>query len=203
MAAALPIALFGAGAFFAIPAVNKAFTPDLSAPEDGPSLSNDNMANMEEMGTVASAWHKLINKQFLMGHPVGDIDGFNHSKASTGYDPASDENPLTHINKQYRELYDFDRKDTQLALWTQKGTVRPARRVGINTALSQELHHPNDPSRRTAFLATTYVPNYANPAQISAAQRAAASDDPERSLRRQQGVEYYLRAPYQSFRYSE
>lgn len=203
MAAALPLAIFGAGAFFAVPAINKAFTPDLSAPEDEDMLRRANMENMEEMGTVASAWHKLVNKQFLMGHPVSDVDGINHEAAATGYDPKSSENPLSHINRQYEELYTFDRKDTQLGLWTQQGMVRPARRVGINTALSEELYHPNDPSRRTAFLATTYVPNYAHTAQIQQAQRVAASDDPERSLRRQQGVEYYLRAPFQSFRYSE
>lgn len=203
MAAALPLALFGTGAFFAIPAINKAFEPDLSAPKETDALKEANMANMEEMGTVASAWGKLVNKQFLMGHPVSDVDGINHDAAATGYDPTTGANPLTHMNRQYEELYSFDRADTELGLWTQQGTVRPARRVGINTALSEELHHPNDPSRRTAFLATTYVPNYAHTAQIQQAQRIAASDDPERSLRRQNGVEYYNRAPFQSFRYSE
>ena len=203
MAAALPLALFGAAGIYAVPRINKAFSKDLTEPEDTDMLKHDNMQNMEEMGTVASAWSKLLNKQFLMGHPVGDIDGINHSKAATGYDPRSSENPLSHINRQYQELYTFDREDTQFSLWANRGLVRPGRRVGISTALSDELYHPNDPSRKTAFLATTYVPNYANVTQVREGVRLAATDDPERSLRRQPGVEYYVRAPNQSFRYSE
>lgn len=202
--AALPLVLGTAGALFAVPAVNKAFTPDLRAPPDDESLEATNMANMNELGANASTWNVLVQKQFLMGTPVSDVDGINYTARATGYDPKdSQQNPLEHVNKQHQELYNFDRSDAQFNLWAQKGEIRPRRNQGISTPLSAELHHPNDPTRKTSFLATSYVPNYAHYAQIQIAKKVAASDDPERSLRRQEGVEYYYRAPFQSFRYSE
>lgn len=200
--AALPLLMLGGTALYAVPKVNKAFTKDLSEPEDTNNLHNDNLANMEEHGATAGAWNVMLQKQFLMGAPVSDVDGFNYSKAGIGYDPATDEGHLSHIYKQHQALYDFDRSDAQFSLWSMRGEVRPRRSQGIATPLSDELFNPKT-GNKTAFLATSYVPNYAHHAQITQGLRNAASDDPERSLRRENGVQFYARAPGQSFRYSE
>lgn len=202
--AALPIALLGGAAMWVVPKINKAFEKDLKNPEDENTLHSDFKANLDEHGAFMGTWAALLQKQFLMGHPVSDVDGINDDKVERGYTPGDGSSSrIDKLNRQHQELLDFDRSDAMFALWTMRGEVRPYRRQGINTALSEELHHPGDPSRKTAFLATSYVPNYAHQAQIDQAKRVAASDDPERSLRRMNGVELYARAPFQSFRYSE
>jgi hypothetical protein len=156
---------------------------------------------MQQVGANASVWKNLVGKQFLMGNPVSDVQGVNFDGG--GYEPDRAYDPMNKMQSQHVDLTQFDRADTLMSLYADRGEVRPRRGQAIVTTLTQELRHPKEPERVTGFLAQSYVPNFANEAQIAAAARVAASDDPERSLRRQQGSQFFLRAPFQSFRYSE
>ena len=88
-------------------------------------------------------------------------------------------------------------------LTSMRGQVRPQRAHAIVTALTPELHHPNNPAQRSAFLHTQYVPHNPNWAQIKQADSMKAHDIPERSQRRHTGVQFFNRAPGQSFRYEQ
>jgi hypothetical protein len=199
--AELPLLLFAGSAIYAVPQINKAFEKDLRAPTESEKLTNDQAQNMQHVGANASVWKTLVHKQFLMGNPVSDVQGINFDGG--GYVPDRAYDPMNRVHKQHVEMTQFDRADTLLSLYSDRGEVRPRRGQPIVTTLTQELRHPTDGSRVTGFLAQSYVPGFANEAQLAAAARVAVSDDPERSLRRQEGSQFFLRAPFQSFRYSE
>lgn len=199
--AELPLLLFAGSAIYAVPKINKAFEKDLRVPTESDKLTDDQAQNIGQVGANASVWKTLVGKQFLMGNPVSDVQGFNFEGG--GYVTDKNTDPVRRMQNQHVELTQFDRADTLLSLYSDRGEVRPRRGQAIVTSLTQELYHPKDSTQVTGFLAQSYVPNFANEAQIAAAERVATSDDPERSLRRRPGSEFFLRAPFQSFRYSE
>lgn len=201
--AMLPIALLGGAAIFIVPRVNACYaeTPDDTAGSN--DMRSANIETMREYGANASVWKAQLQKQYLMGTTVHNAEGIHTSMNPRGYNPrATRGDPIELIFQAHAGLNDFDRQDTMLSLATGRGEVRPSRSHAIATTLTPELVHPNNPNQRSALLATTYVPQRAHHAQILAAQRVVAVDDPERSQRRPTGTEFFARAPFQSFRYS-
>jgi hypothetical protein len=200
--ATLPLLMMGGAAVLVVPFVNKFHQGVTDLPEDR-KLDEDFFETALQLGLSASAWSSMVDKQFLSGRPLSDVQYINHTPAETGYDPSDPQNGnlMAKLARQHADLYAFDRQDSEYCLSTQQGEVRPGRRQAIVTAAANELHHPSDPTRRTGFLATSYVPNYANPTQIKVAAQAM-SQDIERAYRREGGTEFFNRAPFQSFRYT-
>ncbi len=199
--ATLPLLMMGGAAVLLVPRINNAHQQVVDPPE-GWNLDRDFVETAGQMGLCASAWDAMVDKQYLMGRPVSDVQYINNTPTENGYNPDLDQaDPIARIVRQHADLYHFDRQDSEYSLSTQQGEVRPHKRQPIVTAAANELHHPNDSSRVTGFLATSYVPNYANPTQVRVGQETM-SKDPERSLRREGGTEFFNRAPFQSFRYS-
>lgn len=197
--AMLPLLMLGGAAVVVVPQVNKAFE-DFKKPSNSETMTDQQKQTMDEVGVLASPFYVLSNKQYLQGAgATGSVAGYSRDLGVRPTDP----DPLAELKNQHLGLFERDRQDAQFALYASQGTLRPYRRVPIATTLTDELHHPKDPSRTTQFMASTYVPGNPSAAQIQAAQQVAASDDPERSLRRMQGLDMYNRAPFQSFRYSD
>ncbi len=206
MAEMLPIALLGGAAIFLVPRVNAAYAQDVEDVKGSNSMRDANIATMAEHGANASVWKQQLQKQFLMGTSFHNADGIHTAMNSRGYHPSTSDksvDPIKLVFQAHADMNDFDRQDTMLALATGRGEVRPKRSHAISTTLTPELYRPNHPEQRSALLATTYVPQRAHHAQVAAALRVVAVDDPERSLRRPTGTEFFARAPFQSFRYSQ
>lgn len=197
--AMLPLMMLGGAAIVVVPQVNKAFE-DFKKPSNAETMSEQQKQTMDEIGVLASPFYVLTNKQYLQGAgATGSTAGYARDLGVRPTDP----DPLAELKEQHVSMFERDRQDAQYALYASQGQLRPFRRVPIASTLTDELHHPKDPSRKTSFMASTYVPGNPSAAQLQAAQQVAASDDPERSLRRMQGLQLYNRAPFQSFRYSD
>jgi len=200
MAAVLPIVALGLGAVYVVPAIENQY--NLNTDDNDDQMDSDLMSNLDTFGASAASWRVLINNQFLMGAPASDIDYINYEAAHNSYMPGGAES-LKSMYKQHENLFAFDREQAEFSLYAMRGEIRPERAQPIYTGITPELYYPNDPNKQSQFLASSYVPNEAHFAQIQDAKRIAASDDPERSLRRENGVTYYNRAPFTSFRYSD
>lgn len=190
----LAVALIGGGILLGARMTDRS-KDDLKHPSQDQLLTQEHMAQMETFGVNASAWHNLLNEQFLMGHAVTDQTHITH--AST-----RGKTPVEVMGPEVLELTQFDRTDKLFSLNAQRGAIRSHGALPIAVSLSGELHHPRHPEQHTFFLATTYLDNEPTYGKVMAALRAAESPDPERSQRRFPGVEFYNRAPFQSFRYS-
>ena len=159
-------------------------------------------ADLEDGGAVAGFFQSLNNKTLLMGSYLNHETTPNLQQAVPGYVPDRNFNPLDSMNRQHMELADFDRADTFLALDTGIGEVRMRKRNAMFTPLTSELHHPKNPAQMTTFAGERFVPNWANDAQIKKVRHTLHRDmrDSE-PLMKYYGVEYFNRAPGQSFRY--
>ena len=202
--AALPIILFGGAAVFVVPRVssNNAIQSDLKHPKNEDPLEVAQKEGLQEFGALASQWSSLHQKQWLMGGPVSDTQvGIDFKSGRHGYEPDKSIDPLKRVWEDHVKVANFDRRDTVEGLVSMRGQVRPKRQHAIVTTLTPELHHPNNPAQKSAFLDTQYVPHNPNHAQIRLANSMKAHDIPERSQRRHTGVQFFNRAPGQSFRY--
>ena len=200
MASVLPLVALGAAVVYVVPAVENQYK--LNTEDNDEQMDSDLMSNLETFGANAASWRVLINNQFLMGHPAADIDYINYTAVHNEYTPGGPEG-LGSMYRQHEKLYAFDREQAEFSLYSMRGEIRPERAQPIYTGITPELYYPNDPNQKSTFLASSYVPNEAHFAQIQDAKRVAASDDPERSLRRENGVTFYNRVPFASFRYSD
>lgn len=151
---------------------------------------------MRQFGVNASAWKNMINEQFLMGHPITDQTHIDHRKAW-------ENGPMETMMAQNLALTAFDRQDKLFSLHHQKGAVRSHGAHPIGMSLSSEIPHPTHPEQTSFFLATSLLEGQPDYAKINAAMQRAESMDPERVNRRFPGSEFFNRAPFQSFRYSE
>jgi hypothetical protein len=158
------------------------------------------MLDLEHNGANASVWQNLHNKFFLMGGDIKEELDVDHSGG--GYDPRRSSNPLQHVFQQHNELASFDRQDTYYSLVTGQGEVRPRKRMPITATLTPEIAHPNDPSRVSSFEAYRNTVNWANEAQIAAAQKQHRYPlGHAATMKRYYDSEFFHRAPGQSFRY--
>ena len=172
----------------------------LPTPTNEDRMNDQNLATLKENGGLAAVWQTNLNTHVRMGAPISDVQGLNVSGGGCPADPSVD--PTDALYRQFIGLTSFDRQHKMYALGTKQGTVREGKRVPICTALTQEVHHPNDPEKRSFFMQWSYTPNFPNRAQIRQAQKLARSDaDPSASQRDQYGVQFFTRAPGQSFRY--
>lgn len=204
--AALPLLLFGGAAVFVVPKINSnnAVQGDMENPKHENFLEESQAAGLPEMGGMVAFWDTLHQKQWLMGGPVSDTQiGIDFDSGRHGYEPDKSIDPLKRVWADHVKVANFDRAQTLESLNSMRGDVRPKRAHAIVTTLSEELHHPNNPQQRSAFLHTQYVPHNPNWAQIKQAHSMKATDIPERSQRRQTGVQFFNRAPGQSFRYEQ
>jgi hypothetical protein len=193
----LPIAVLGAGAFYAASMEEPVVAPQPRSVNQ--RASEEHNAVLQENGATVGPWQSMSNKQVRMGAPLSDIAGVNFEGGGCPRDPNAD--PLQPLFNEHVALSAFDRVDTELALYAARGEVRSRRQMPISSTLTPEIHHPNDETRTTSNLLASYMPNFPNRAQIRVAQRMVDSDDPRLTLRDNYGVEYFTRAPGQSFRY--
>lgn len=166
--------------------------------QDSDVLYRDDVAQMRKTGAVQSVWQANVTKRVTAGAPLND----NHGIASMGAPKNPLHDPLEVLYHEQAEGNQWSRATAMLSLHTQQGKVVPARHVPISKTLTPEIHKPGEPHKRTNNLLWTYIPDYANEAQINEAQaNVDKGGHPAVSLRDNYGVAFFTRAPGQSFRY--
>lgn len=157
---------------------------------------------MHQNGAVASVPQQLDNKVIRAGGVVTDYEPVQSGGSKRGLD--HNENPAETLFQQHATLNEFDRDDTFRSMVSRNGEVRISNRNATVSTLSEELHHPKDPTMKTNFAKERNVPNYLNRAQMAQVQRQLPEAMQQgQQLRRYYDVAVMSRAAGQSFRYEE
>ena len=158
------------------------------------------LQDMEHHGANASFFNQLHLKAVTMGTNLKQDTALDTRQ--NRLDKEKGKNMVRSIYVEHAKIASFDRSDTLLAVTTSQGTIRPQRRVAVVATLTPTIKHPDNPRQSIDFRAHKIVPNYANPAQMAAAQREwRAAVEPQYMLRNHETGEFFTRAPGQSFRY--
>jgi len=197
----LPLLALGGGAAMLIQR-GRVGAPPEHEPSEEERRRMTQMLDLEHNGANASVFQHLHNKSFLMGGDMKEVLDLHHPFG--GYDPVADRDNdlLGHMFEQHAEVSEFDRQDTYYSITTGQGEVRMRRHMPIAATLSEELHHPNDVTRKTSFNAYRHHVDWANEAQIQAVKRQNPKEHaPGPAIRKYWDSEFFNRAPGQSFRY--
>lgn len=203
MAAYLPLVLFG-GVIAVAPKVYKRFQQDATKPEESVTLESQHLAQMKKHGALAGPWKNAMDRFHHQGGIADDASGVAYFDIQNGgYNPNGNVNPLEAIWAEHAALQTRDRLHSSNSLLARRSKVVPRRRNPIATTLTGELTHPTQPHRKTAFLASSLAPAYANNEMINrAAQEAAAYGITDMHVRTP-GIALYNKAHGQSFRYGD
>ena len=198
----LPLLLFTAGGLVLASRAN-AKAPPTKEPSKEEYTQHQHTEQMHATGATMAMWQSMNNKAIMMGSQISDSDGLD--LRGGGYVKDPNVNPLDLVFQEHVELATFDRADTFLTLATgANGEVRMRRRNAIVTTLTPEIHDPRRPEVSSTFTVSKHIPAYSNPAQIKQAlSHLDEQTRPNQSLRKHYGVEFFNRAPGQSFRYEE
>lgn len=133
----LPFAAIGAGGYLAERKKNPQ-QKRTSVSEDKAELRHE--AIMSEYGMSASAWQAPFNRAVLMGAPIKDAAGLD--VRAGGYPYHTDADPLEYTRREHADLTKYDRLNSEVALDTRRGDVRPRNKIAIAATLSNELVAP-------------------------------------------------------------
>lgn len=156
--------------------------------------------DMDVLGLSAPMFDALHSKLELAGgRIIPEMQMFPDERWKTN----ADIDPLEQLKQAHLALSRADRERTYYILHdAQKEEIRPSKRVPIAASLSPELYHPNDVTRVSHIRDWKVMPNYANDQQVKQAlAQRDKGDRPDQALRRHYDVEFFTRAPGQSFRY--
>jgi hypothetical protein len=200
MAAILPFAAIGAFAVWA----NRTTNLGGSLYTDKDQVETTHKAIIMEYGLSSSFNYALMDRQYMQGglvtYGVGVDNRASEQLANPNY------NPLEELANDTVNLASFDRADTLLSMRVQQSQIVPRKNNQIAIALSEEIHHPDEPSARSEFYVSKFSPAFANPRQILEADLALNQSwetEHDRSLRAWNGSQFLATAHGQSFRYSE
>jgi len=200
MAAVLPFAAMGAFALY----LERQSGPKAKQKKDDEHVTENHKAILHEYGMSAAAEHALLDRKYLQGGIINDGVGVDNTMAKHMQDPNVD--VMAVLAEEQISLAAFDRWDTELAYHLQQGQIIPRKNNQIAIALTEEVSHPDDSSKRSTFYVSKFSPAYANQQQIADADRMLQQQGEtpaERSLRAWNGSQFFETAAGQSFRYSE
>ena len=200
MAAVLPFAAMGAFALY----LERQTGPKAKEKKDDEHVTENHKAILHEYGMSAAAEHALLDRKYLQGGIINDGVGVDNTMAKQLQDPHVD--VMDVLAQEQAALAAFDRWDTELSYQLQQSQIIPRRNNQIAVALTEEVSHPDDPSKRSTFYVSKFSPAYANQQQIADADRQLrmiGESPAEHSLRAWNGSQFFETAAGQSFRYSE
>lgn len=143
--------------------------------------------------------HKYVNQSGYGNFP--EAGGYN--LRGGGYQPDQDINPLDEIFEKQQKLLAYDRLHSERGLHYHIPETRlDFKKTPIVAALTEEVHHPDNPMMVSNFRNDLQIPSYANERELKEAKAnmaRVANNGP--SAMNYAEVEFLNRAHGQSFRY--
>lgn len=160
---------------------------------------------MRHTGIDAVTAQHLTNKHINGGGYGQFPESAGYYLRNGGYEPNQDIDPLEEVYERQHKLAAYDRYNTERGLhFAIPETRLDFKKTPIYAALTEEVHHPDNPEMVTNFRNDLQIPSYANERELKEAKRNMArhaQNGP--STMNYAEVEYLNRAPGQSFRYEQ
>lgn len=145
--------------------------------------------------------HKYVNQSGYAVHP----EAGGYDLRGGGYQPDQNIDPLQEVFEKQQKLLAYDRLHSERGLhYAIPETRLDFKRTPIVAALTEEVHHPDDPMMVSNFRNDLQIPSHANQRELKEAKANMARNAQNGpSAMNYAEVEYLNRAYGQSFRYEE